>query len=83
MCVSQHALGMGGVCPSACWDTPPPRGQNSRHTLVKTLPFRNYVADGKNNTCTEKSQNHKIHHRQDNWTTDKTVLSLTKEMFFL
>ena len=37
----------GGVCPSACWDTPP-CGQNSWHTLVKTLPFRNYVANGKN-----------------------------------
>ena len=27
--------------------------------LVKTLPFRNYVADSKSKTCTEKSQNHK------------------------
>ena len=35
----------GGVCWSACWDTHTPYGQNSWHTLVKTLPFRNYVAD--------------------------------------
>ena len=37
----------GGVCPpppSACWDTPPPCGQNDM--LVKTLPF--HVADGNN-----------------------------------
>ena len=27
----------------------PPRGQNSWHTLVKTLPCRNFVAGGKNN----------------------------------
>ena len=47
-CVPQHALGRGDVC-----------GQNSWHMLVKTLPFHNYVADSKNKTCTEKSQNHK------------------------
>ena len=44
VCVSQHALGRG-VCPSACWDTPPDRILD---TLVKTLPFCNYVADGNN-----------------------------------
>ena len=37
VCVSQHALGQ---------TPPPPRGQNSWHTLVKILPCRNYVADG-------------------------------------
>ena len=36
------------VCPSMHWAGGyTPRGQNSWHTLVKTLPFRNYVADGK------------------------------------
>ena len=31
----------GGACQGGC--TPPPCGQNSQHTLVKRLPFRNYV----------------------------------------
>ena len=45
-----------GICPGglprgdflACTeaDTPPPGEQNSWHTLVKTLPFRNYVTEG-------------------------------------
>ena len=42
-CVSAR----GGVSYSACLDAPP-HGQNSWHVLVETLPFRNYVADGKN-----------------------------------
>ena len=42
----------GGVCPGGClpgrvWQTPP-CGQNSWHTLVKTLPCLNFVAGGKN-----------------------------------
>ena len=36
-----HA-GIHTPLPSACWDTPP-RGQNSWQTLVKTLPFCNFV----------------------------------------
>ena len=28
-----------------CWNTPPPCGQNSWHTLVKTLPSRNYCCE--------------------------------------
>ena len=40
---------VGGVCPSAWWDTTSPLcGENSWHTLVKTTPFRNYVAVGRN-----------------------------------
>ena len=37
----------GGVCIPACTgaDNPPPRGQNSWHTLVKTLPLRNFVCE--------------------------------------
>ena len=44
--------GLGGVYPGCClpryhvtcdcWDTQSPCGQNSWHTLVKTLPSRNY-----------------------------------------
>ena len=37
---------LGGIFPSACWDTPP---WTEWQTGVKTLPCRNYVADGKNN----------------------------------
>ena len=29
-----HSVHRGGVCPSACWDTPPP----SRHSLGQTPP---------------------------------------------
>ena len=36
-CVSQHTLSQA-----------PPCRQNSWHTLLKTLPCRNFVADGKN-----------------------------------
>ena len=34
----------GGYLPRGCTPAPPPCGQNSWHTLVKTLPFRNEVA---------------------------------------
>ena len=54
-CVPSAAVTDGGVClpwgmyPSMHWGRHPlPRLQNSWHMLVKTLPFRNYVADGKN-----------------------------------
>ena len=40
VCVSQHALGQAPPPPPAL------RGQNSWHTLVKSLSLRNYVADG-------------------------------------
>ena len=36
----------GGVCPSACWDTPPL--WKEWQMLVKILPCRNYVADVNN-----------------------------------
>ena len=40
---AKGCLPVGGViCPGDVWQTPT-RGQNSRHTLVKTLPFRNFV----------------------------------------
>ena len=50
----------GGVCSGGCIparteaDTPP--GQNSWHTLVKILPCRNFVADGKNGTYFESTR---------------------------
>ena len=40
-----------GWCLPQCrlgYTLPLPIGQNSWHTLVKTLPFHNYVVDGKN-----------------------------------
>ena len=48
------AIGSGGclpggvVCIPTCTGAETHFGQNSWHTLVNTLPFRNYVADGKN-----------------------------------
>ena len=47
-CVSQHALGRGVSAPVHAAIQTRPRGQNSWHTLVKTLPFCNYVKDGNN-----------------------------------
>ena len=39
----------GGVYPSMHWGRhPPPQGQNSWHTLVKILPWPNFVAAGNN-----------------------------------
>ena len=38
----------GDVTCGACWDRDSPCGQNSWHTLVTTLPCRNFVAGGKN-----------------------------------
>ena len=52
--VSQHALGKCGCLPQCILGYTPHFGQNSRHTLVKTLPFHNYVADG-NKTCNHTS----------------------------
>ena len=46
--VSQHALGRGVSAPVHAGIHPPLFGQNSWHTLVKTLPFRNYDGDGNN-----------------------------------
>ena len=49
-CVPSAAVAIwGGVCPEGCLPRgcvhlPPPRGQNSWHTLVKTLPFRNNLS---------------------------------------
>ena len=49
VCVSQHALGRGVCAPVHVGiHTPPPPVDRILDTLVKTLPFRNYVADGKN-----------------------------------
>ena len=59
ICLPQCMLGYvcpGGVCPSACWDMSAGGGaaphtpceQNDWQTGVKTLPCRNYVADGSN-----------------------------------
>ena len=47
VCPGGCLLGVRGChvtcdCPKDCWDTPSPRGQNSCHMLVKTLPSRNY-----------------------------------------
>ena len=39
-------LGVGLETCKACWDTPPPREQNSWHTLLKILPCPNFVAGG-------------------------------------
>ena len=43
---SSRLLGAGGVCPEGDVCLPPP--WTELQTLVKTLPCRNYVADGKN-----------------------------------
>ena len=45
-CVPEGVSARGCVCPSACRDTPPPL-LTEIQTLVKILPYRNYVADGK------------------------------------
>ena len=45
---STSPLGMGLETCMACWDTTPPREQNSWHTLLKILPCPNFVAGGKN-----------------------------------
>ena len=39
-CLHRGCVCLGDVCLGVCT---PPCGQNSRHTLVKTLPFRNFV----------------------------------------
>ena len=42
-CVPRRGVSAGGAC-----QAPPPCEQNDWQTSVKTLPCRNYVADGKN-----------------------------------
>ena len=43
---SQRVCSQGGVSQHALRQTPPPCGQNSLHTLVKILPWPNFVAAG-------------------------------------
>ena len=49
-CLVRGVCSQGGVCIPACTEAdtlPPPCGQNSWHTLVKILPWPNFVAAGK------------------------------------
>ena len=57
-------MSAGGCLPSACWD-PPVNRMTDRLTGVKTLPCRNYVADGKYPTCHGKKNSKTKRQRLD------------------
>ena len=83
-CVPSAAVTAGGgVLPQCMVGHTPHCGQNSWHTLVKTLRFRNYVADG--NQQLDKSLIKSVRIRQEQINYRKTPLpcNLLEEVILL
>ena len=57
-CLPRGCLPRENVCPSACWETPPP--WTEWRAGIKSLPCRNYVADGNNQYFNEECGLHYV-----------------------